>query len=311
VREKEEAYFNLLKEKIVMIMKQSFPGIDPSISNWKGQEITDFQEDLSGKVHAHISEKWFYTHMKTGKHTLPRIDVLNLLSRYAGYANWDDFKFRTTPSHSISRPGISANRYFVIVPLLMVVILTAFFFLYKVFTTREYRFCFYDADTREHITSTDIEVTLLLPDESPQNFLCTPQGCLTLKTGRSSLTMVVRSAYYQTDTITRRLDKFNRNETVKLHPDNYALMIHYFSRMKVTDWQKRRTQLDRMIADSALIYQVFGREETGMELYNKWEFINTLTMPSGNLKNIEILDTKYKGNQLMLLRFRVNKQPQP
>ena len=66
------------------MMQQSYPGINSAISEWKGQDITDFQEELLSKVNAHISEKWFYTHMKSTNKTLPRIDVLNLLSKYAG-----------------------------------------------------------------------------------------------------------------------------------------------------------------------------------------------------------------------------------
>ena len=45
-------------------MQQSYPGINPVISEWKGQEITDFQEELLNKANAHISEKWFYNHIK-------------------------------------------------------------------------------------------------------------------------------------------------------------------------------------------------------------------------------------------------------
>ena len=87
-------YFNLLKNEIVITMQRSYPGINLSISDWKKQEITDFQEDLRIKVNGQISEKWFYTHMKSDKSTLPRIDLLNLLSKYAGYSNWDDFIFQ-------------------------------------------------------------------------------------------------------------------------------------------------------------------------------------------------------------------------
>ncbi len=75
-------------------MQQSYPGINPVISEWKGQEIVDFQEELLQKVNARISEKWFYSHMKSEKSILPRIDILNLLSSYVGYANWNEFRFK-------------------------------------------------------------------------------------------------------------------------------------------------------------------------------------------------------------------------
>lgn len=91
MQHKENTEFDLLKRKIVETMQQSFPGISSSISEWKGQDIVNFQEELLLKVNAHISEKWFYTHMKADRGKLPRIDVLNLLSKYVGYADWNDF----------------------------------------------------------------------------------------------------------------------------------------------------------------------------------------------------------------------------
>ncbi|HOW25006.1 MAG TPA: hypothetical protein PK711_04985 [Bacteroidales bacterium] len=296
--------FRMLKQKVAERMLQSYPGINPVISEWKGQEIVDFQEELLKNVNAHISEKWFYTHMKSSHPKLPRIDMLNLLSRYAGYANWDDFRYECSDQTVAIVKPVNPNRYFIFVPALVLVALGILFLLFKLLSTREYTFRFYDADTAEPITSTIIEVSVLLPNESPVSHLCGSDGSFTLKTDKANIRFSVKSPYYQTDTIFRTLDKFNRNETVKLRPDNYALMIHYFSSMNVKDWQKRRDQLNRMIADSALIFQVFSKEVPGVELYGKWEFINKLTLPSTGLKNIEILDTRYQEDRITMIRFR-------
>ena len=286
-------------------MKLSYPGVNPSISEWKGQEITDFQEELSSKANGQISEKWFYTHMKSGSETLPRIDVLNLLSRYAGYANWDDFLFRHAGPAEKMIPGSSQNRVFIWIPMLVLLILGIILILFKLVQTREYRFCFYDADTREPITNSTLEVTLLRENESPLNYLCGNDGCFTLKTGETHIRFVTRSPYYLPDTIDRILDKFSREEKVKLRPNNYAMMLSYFSKMKVKDWKKRRMQLDRMIDDTAVICQVYGKSLAGVELYSKWEFINKLTLPTASLKGFEILDTKMKGDKIQLLRFMI------
>jgi len=285
-------------------MQQSFPGINPSISEWKGQEIVDFQEELLQKVNAHISEKWFYNHVKAGKETLPRIDILNLLSKYAGYSNWDDFKFKHPGQIIAVDHSKRANRYFIYVPALVLLTLGVMFILFKMLSTKDYKFRFYDADTKEPVTNTIIEVSVLLVGESPVSYLCGPDGSFILKTDKINVRFVVKSPYYQTDTIIRILDKFNRDEIVQLRPDNYAMMIQYFSTMNVKDWQKRRNQLNLMIADSAMIYQVFDKEAVGVELYNKMEFINKMTLPSTGLKDIEILDTKYQGDKISLIRFR-------
>jgi len=312
-------YFAELKKKIVAKMQESYPGINPNISEWKGQEITDFQEELLKSVNAHISEKWFYIHMKSVSKSLPRIDVLNLLSKYSGYANWDDFVFKNQDLILQSQRGesqvpavpqataLKANRYFISIPFAVIVIVLIFFGVFKLFNTREYKFCFYDADTREPIKNARIEVKVLTEGESPSVLFCNAEGCFMLKTDKSKIKLVVSTPYYQTDTITRIVKKLNINEILSLHANDYALMIHYFSEMKVDDWGKRRTRLENMIADDAMIYQLYSRNNTasGMELLNKEEFIDKLTMPSGSLKNIEVLDTKLRDGKIVILRFRV------
>ncbi len=294
--------------KIVETMKQSYPGINPSIADWKGQEITDFQEELLRRVNANISEKWFYTHMKATRDSLPRIDMLNFLSRFAGYTNWDDFIYQNREILPAAPPATSADRYFIIIPLLVVVVLCAFYGLFRLFNTQEYQFCFFDADTREPVTNGKVEIRLLLENESPVTSYCSPGGCFQLKTDKSRIRMVVSSPYYKTDTITRVLTKLGHHEVISLHPNDYALMIHLFSEMKVADWEKRRSRLEIIICEDALIYQVYhDREATGMELLNKREFIDKLTIPTGSLKNIEILETRLREEKISVLKFRVKK----
>ncbi|MBP6872897.1 MAG: hypothetical protein KBC43_12880 [Bacteroidales bacterium] len=306
MQQKENTDFKSLKTRIVATMQQSYPGLSSDISEWKGQDIVNFQEELLQKVNAHISEKWFYTHMKSVGTTLPRIDVLNLLSRYAGYADWNDFVYRNGGKKP--KPAVSSgNRYFILVPVMVIVILGIFYLVNRLVSNRNYTFCFYDATTREQITHADIEVKIILENESPITYLCSSDGCFTLKTDRSFIKMVVNSPYYRADTINRTLKKFNPQEIIGLQANDYALMLHYFSEMNTEDWQKRRLKLDEMFDESAMIYQVVNDiSGTGMELYSKWEFIDKLTMPSHSLKNIEILDTKYIGDRIAVLRFRIS-----
>jgi hypothetical protein len=128
-----------------------------------------------------------------------------------------------------------------------------------------------------------------------------------MKTDQSLIKMVVNTPYYRNDTIKRTLKKFNQHETIGLQANEYALILRYFSEMNVQDWQKRRQKLDEMFEEDAMIYQVMNdKRGTGMELYSKCEFIDKMTMPSQSLKNIEILDTKYIGDRIAVLRFRTS-----
>lgn len=86
-------YFEQLK---ILVQAKYLENHSPSyddISRWKGIDIVYFQEDLRKKAKGNISEKTFYTYFKTSPVSkLPRIDMLNLLSLYVGFASWYEYK---------------------------------------------------------------------------------------------------------------------------------------------------------------------------------------------------------------------------
>jgi uncharacterized protein involved in tolerance to divalent cations len=307
LQQEEKILFILLKKEIAATMKLSYPGINPEISEWKGQEITDFQEDLLTKVNGRISEKWFYTHMKSSNQSLPRIDVLNILSQYAGYLNWDDFRFKHPGMDPLTEKLKKSNTIFILVPFVLLTIVIVLFILFKIINTQNYRFTFIDADSGEPIMNNNIRADILLKDESPVSYISDNSGSIAIRTDQSRIKMVVTTPYYIPDTVIRILKKFNRTEKIRLNVDPYSLIIRYFSQTDVKGWQKRREQLDSMINDSAMIYQVNnGKEGTGIELYNKREFIDKLTMPASSLRQIDILDSRYSRGQIAILKFRIN-----
>ena len=116
MQQEEKRLYSLLKKELASAMKNSYPGINPDISDWKGQEITDFQEDLLSRINGRVSEKWFYTHMKSSNASLPRIDVLNMLSRYSGYKNWDDFRHSNSESFKLNETIKKTNSVFLLSP---------------------------------------------------------------------------------------------------------------------------------------------------------------------------------------------------
>ena len=288
-------------------MKLSYPGMNPEISEWKGQEITDFQEELLRKADGRLSEKWFYTHIKSESHSLPRIDVLNMLSRYAGYLNWDDFRYKNSDSVPFADTVKKTDSVPVKIILILLIIISLLFILFKIINTQTYRFGFIDADTGEPILSSKIQADFLLKDESPIHFVSDKNGNIVLRTDQSRIHLVIRAPYYLQDTIVRVLKKFNHSEKIGLKVDSYSLMIKYFSQTDVARWQKRRDQLNKIISNEAMIYQFPDEKNgTGMELFNKQEFIDQLTMPASSLSKLEVIDSKYDHGQIVLLRFKIN-----
>lgn len=175
--------------------------------------------------------------------------------------------------------------------------------------TQNYRFTFVDSDTGEPIPDNNLRVNLLMGNEYPVNILSDEKGTVIVRTNKRRVTMIVKAPYYLTDTVERTLRKFKRSEQVSLNADYYALMISYFSRSDVSSWEKRRDQLDRIFNEDAIIYQ-FPEESSGnaMAIYNKWEFIDKITMPSSGLRQIEILDCRYLDGKIVILRFRIKNE---
>ena len=302
------AYFQLLKKALGDKYALAHPGASNDISSLKGEEIVRFQEHLSEVVQGRISEKWFYTHLKRDDNEkLPRIDVLNMLSRYIGYDDWQAFMYAQELPESIdqkSTPKIAflpkLTPWAIGLAAIGLIILGTF---WAASAPPDYSVCFIDADNNEAVKRDQVEVLLLKKDQTPARFELDENGCLSLLTDEETMTFVVKGAYYRNDTIVRHVSATLSRETISLKTDDYALMIHYFSNAKVEDWHKRRAQLDEIFADDARIFQVLSGTQRGMEMYNKQEFIDKLTMPIQSLKNIEILETEYRDEQIVNLRF--------
>lgn len=87
----DKEIFDLLKDSIARKFLQENSAQSPDITDWRGADISTFQEDLFAKTKSTVSEKWFYTYFKSDFQKLPRIDMLNLLANYCGYRNWAQY----------------------------------------------------------------------------------------------------------------------------------------------------------------------------------------------------------------------------
>jgi len=316
--QEELTYFHALKRAVGEAFQQQHPAVEQAIEEWKGQEIVDFQESLQQKVKGRISEKWFYTHIKnTQNERLPRIDMLNLLSEYVGFRNWQAFVYEqkqkqekplsealpeATPEVlSHKRPLLSTKW---VVPVGLALIAAAFLAFFPLNKGKgTYEICFTSTDLGQLEQKVKrVEVLWLKENESPITFSCDENGCIQLEGVKGTVKLVIQAPYFQKDTLIRNLPNGLGREEVRLKTDDYAWMIHLFSTSNVKDWKKRRKQLDAMFSEEAQIFQVY--QGVGVEMLNKQEFIDKLTFPLESLSEIEVLETVYnKKNKIIALRF--------
>ncbi|MEM0999122.1 MAG: hypothetical protein AAGN35_18850 [Bacteroidota bacterium] len=308
-------HFQMLKQAVEKRFWERYPGAAFPIREWKGQQIVDFQEDLMETVQGRISEKWFYTHIKVERNEkLPRIDMLNLLSRYAGFCDWRAFLHATAAvteeevHAEVPLPQVRSGRSWGrrVAMLVALVVLGSSLALVVASHRRpsQVTFCFVDADSGESLPDAGLSLKLLPEGESPRYIEGAQGGCLSLETDAPVIRLVVEAPYFQSDTILRNLNGEDLREEIPLKVDDYALMIHLFSTSKIEDWQRRRQQLDQMIADDAEIFQLEPGKVRGMEMYNKAEFINKMTMPVKSLRNVEVIETVYdREGKISGMRF--------
>jgi hypothetical protein len=323
--DKETEYFELLKKEVAGTFRKSFPYCTNPIGDWKGQEIIDFQEDLLKKVKGQISEKWFYTHFKQQSEKLPRIDMLNMLCQYAGYHSWNEFanrkkgipvtaevissqEERAEPIQLPPVPIQKKKKHWWIFPMLGITAAAIVLMMVNPpAPPKTFQGCLIDITGAVPSDAARIDVIVLREKESPVTLRCDSNGCFKVESASGMIRFIIRSPYYSTDTITRILNTLSQTEKIKVCTDDYALMIHYFSTSNINDWKKRRMQLDDMITEDAKIYQVFGGS-MGMELYNKDEFVDRMTMPLKSLKNVEIIETNYVNGRINKLKFKLNEK---
>jgi hypothetical protein len=342
-------HFEQLKSEVQAKYIENHSPSFEEISKWKGIDIIYFQEDLRKLAKGNISEKSFYTYFKNSPVTkLPRIDMLNILSVYAGYDTWYCFKKKHLFANEILRendensPNFDENvddyednlenkeilttipgkvpkkvdeeldlqkytidnqivnakvRYeniddtgridsssnfvkkylwFGISSILL--LLVGFLIFRDEIFSRKYYYSFIDADRNSKINA-ELQVQILKDDESPIIYVAKPNEPFVYTTKSKTLTMVVSSPYYRTDTIQRNLVSAPEAENIELKPNDYAFMLFYYSK-SLKDLKKKREFLNNLISDNALIYQVYDNETYGVETMDKQRYINFVTLPS-------------------------------
>lgn len=342
--------FEILKKTIATRFLEDNSAQSENISDWKGQEITTFQDDLFNKTRSTVSEKWFYTYFKSDFKKLPRIDMLNLLAQYCGFKNWAHFvqiqknehfgihkteeilidaeeieslsqenilsdevekdtqqqvKQQTekelSPIQAIEKkPKLKLISIIASVILLLCGIGVAVY--YSFFGQREYEFCFVDSD-RQTTINNSVEVTIIREGFTPL-YLSTKTGCIKFESQKNTIKMFVTSPYYKQDTFKVNLHQYNQPEKLLLEPDDYKIMLYYYSN-SAKDLKQRISKLNQMISDDALIYQVYDNDFFGVEILSKQQYINLVTMPTTSLKNFSLIESESKKGKIVKLKFKI------
>lgn len=378
-------HFEQLKKDVqAQYLKEYTPSFD-DISKWKGIDIIYFQEDLRKKAKGNISEKSFYTYFKNAPVTkLPRIDMLNLLSIYAGYDSWYEFKKQhlfagellqdekdlseeeikeleeslahlpesinseiqpqktLNPEHknvnlqktntenqeftqnnnnntSLEKTPSEPKKKFLqknawaIVTTILIMITGVLGFKDEIFS-KEYKYCFTDADRGVAVINT-LEIKVFKENESPILFKINPGECFRYSTKDKILKMQISAPFYEPLTVNRSLENAPKEEMIEMKPDDYKMAAYYFSIKDVKGGnpeeqfaliKQKRKQLENLISNNAIIYQVYDNNTYGIETLDKQKYITLVTTPTTSLKNLRVIEMKKddKG-KIISIKFKI------
>lgn len=336
----DKELFELLKNEITDRFFESNSASSKDISDWKGQDIVNFQEDLFDKVKSTISEKWFYTYFKSEFEKLPRIDMLNILAEYANYSNWHEFtdKHESSLAQEVvveeevveTAPPIKeepqvvqviekpiktstekkakeiVNKKYKLLPVVLITTVLMGFIAVAVyylnFHQKTYEFCFVDSDRNTTIKE-PIEITIARKGFTPLRHV-TEVGCIEFPSKEDTLIMTINSTYYKQDTFKINLHSYQGRETIRLIPDDYKVMLRHYSKSSQSV-KERIKMLDEMIANDALIYQVYDNEFFGVEVLSKKQYINLVSLPTTSLKNYTLIEAERKDGKIVKIKFKI------
>ncbi|OCA69704.1 hypothetical protein BBI01_16395 [Chryseobacterium artocarpi] len=376
-------HFEQLKKDVQgQYLKEYTPSQD-DISKWKGIDIIYFQEDLRKKAKGNISEKSFYTYFKNSPVTkLPRIDMLNLLSIYAGYDSWYEFKKQhlfagelllenenleeeeinelektvsetpelpkteiqpkkveiqtptnvdlqktNTENQDVNKKPTTTNEVeistiptkknffkknaWALITSVLIAI-TGLLGFKDVLFSKTYTYCFIDKDRGVSVINT-LDIMVIKENESPLMYKIKPGECFSYSTKDKNLKMKISAAFYEPLEVNRNLENAPAEEKIELKPDDYKMAAYYFSRKDITGnseeqvalIKQKRNQLENLISNNAVIYQVYDNNTYGIEKIDKQKYITLVTTPTTSLKNLNVIEMKKDNGKIVSIKFKI------
>ena len=168
---------------------------------------------------------------------------------------------------------------------------------------KKYTYAFIDADRNSSIKG-ELDVKIIRENESPILFKVKPNSPFVYQTKSKSLKMIISSPFYKAEEITRDLTNAPDTENIELKPNEYAVQLYYYSK-SIKDFKKKTQQLNRLISDNALIYQVVDSDIYGIETLDKQKYISLVTLPTTSLENLEVIDSHMKNGKIVMIKFKI------
>lgn len=290
--------FQQLKNDVLLTYQKQYPYFEGNWKTFSSQDIQNLIDLIAVQVKQTVSEKWIYTHLKAETNDkLPRKDMLDILSQLVGYSGWDEyvFKWKQEVVPLVSQPKRNNKVLFSVgfIGLFLMGILIYRYLNREEIQTIEVK----NAFTEEQINSDEVKAVVI------ENNIESPVEIIDSKiqiTAKDSTKIVLKSPYYKEKTIV--VNKENTTP-IRLQPDDHAMMLKGFMKSDIKDWETRKEQLQKILADDLEVL-VMLKNDLGIEYFNKQEFSEKLIVPSVALKRMKVIDIRSnEKNEINFIRI--------
>ena len=297
----ESQLFQLLKNEVLLNYQKHYPYFQGNWKQFSSQDIQNLIDLIEDKQNQHISEKWIYTHLKPETNEkLPRKDMLDILCQFCGFSGWDEFVFINKKEIGTIQNNKKKQNYFWIIGIGLMIIVFIFYWTNKMKTDSK-TIEIQDEFTQEKIADEDVKVYQI--DDDKKVPLKVEDGKATLESVSPETKIRVESPFYKKKEI-EVAKSTTETQILLMQPDDYALMLKAFMQSDIKDWQTRKEQLQKILADDLEVL-VMLPNNLGAEYYNKKEFSEKLIIPTSTIKKMRILEIKNNSeNQIQFIRIK-------
>ncbi|KIC65031.1 hypothetical protein [Chryseobacterium taiwanense] len=173
---------------------------------------------------------------------------------------------------------------------------------------KTYTYCFTDADRAVSVMNT-IEIKVIKENESPILYKIKPGECFRYSTKDKNLKLQISAPFYEDLEVNRNLENAPEEEMIELKPDDYKMAVNYFSIKDANGnpelLKQKRKQLDNLISNNAIIYQVYDNATYGIETLDKQKYITLVTTPTTSLKNLSVIEMKREKGKIVSIKFKI------
>lgn len=296
--------FQELKKEVLLEYTRHYPYFQGTWKNFSSQDIQNLILLVEQNLRERVSEKWIYTHLKPETNEkLPRKDMLDIMSRFVGYSGWDEFRLKDLTSVELKadRRQIRKKRGVVILFFTALLIITGLVIYFYPTDDKTHTIELKDEFTKQNLKSEDVKVYQLEDNKKIPLVIKDEKVEVKVNKGKSTK-IVIESPYYKNKTVEINQPEQKQTE-VLMKPDDYAMMLKAFMLSDVKDWQTRKQQLDKILADDVEVLLML-RDNLGTEYLNKQEFSGKLIVPTDAVRKMKIVEVNNnKDNRINFIRI--------